>query len=95
MAEPSQQRQNPHSPDIQPQKHPEDPEKDVPRAKDDIPYCVLSERRKIAVILGASFMWMVSPMSAGIYYPSLPALAKEMHVSNSLINLTVTTYLVC
>ncbi|GAB1215111.1 hypothetical protein ATERTT37_004295 [Aspergillus terreus] len=82
------------SPEIQPQNHPEDPEKNVPKSKDDIPYCVLSERRKITIILGASFMGIVSPMSAGIYYPSLPALAKEMHVSNSLINLTVTTYLI-
>lgn len=63
--------------------------------EDDAPYCILPERRKIAVILTASFMGMVSPMSAGIYYPALPALARDMQVSNSLINLSITTYLVC
>ena len=63
-------------------------------AKDDAPYCSLSERRKISVMLTASFSGIISPISASIYYPALPSLAKDMHVSISLINLTIMTYLV-
>ncbi|KAL4895505.1 major facilitator superfamily domain-containing protein [Aspergillus ambiguus] len=89
------QEEEKNSPDIQPQQDSREiPSQHDPKDDIDVPYCVLSERRKIAVMLCASFMGMVSPMSAGIYYPSLPALAREMHVSNSLINLTVTTYLI-
>ncbi|KAF9894511.1 hypothetical protein FE257_006395 [Aspergillus nanangensis] len=66
----------------------------TPDDVDDVPFCVLPERRKVALILTASFMGMVSPMSAGIYYPALPALSADMHVSYSLINLSVTTYLI-
>ncbi|KAE8350156.1 major facilitator superfamily domain-containing protein [Aspergillus coremiiformis] len=62
--------------------------------KDDAPYCALSERRKISVMLTASFSGIISPISASIYYPALPSLAKEMHVSISLINLTIMTYLI-
>ena len=62
--------------------------------KDELPYCAFSERTKILTMLGASFAGLISPMSASIYYPALPALAEDMHVSNSLINLTVMTYLV-
>lgn len=62
---------------------------------DDAPYCSLSERRKISVMLIASFSGIISPISASIYYPALPTLAKDMHVSISLINLTIMTYLVC
>ncbi|OGM40596.1 putative MFS transporter [Aspergillus bombycis] len=63
-------------------------------AKDDAPYCSLSERRKISVMLIASFSGIISPISASIYYPALPSLANDMHVSISLINLTITTYLI-
>ncbi|KAJ1710155.1 MFS transporter [Aspergillus flavus] len=61
---------------------------------DDAPYCSLSERRKISVMLIASFSGIISPISASIYYPALPTLAKDMHVSISLINLTIMTYLI-
>ncbi|KAI9039371.1 putative MFS transporter [Aspergillus affinis] len=45
-------------------------------------------------MLGASFAGLVSPMPTSIYYPALPALAEDMHVLNTLINLTVMTYLI-
>ncbi|KAE8412354.1 major facilitator superfamily domain-containing protein [Aspergillus pseudocaelatus] len=65
-----------------------------PDTKDDAPYCSLSERRKISVMLIASFSGIISPISASIYYPALPTLAKDMNVSISLINLTIMTYLI-
>ncbi|KAE8375511.1 major facilitator superfamily domain-containing protein [Aspergillus bertholletiae] len=70
------------------------PAKKESDSKDDAPYCSLSERRKISVMLTASFSGIISPISASIYYPALPSLAKDMHVSISLINLTIMTYLI-
>jgi MFS family permease len=35
-----------------------------------------------------------SPLSANIYFPSLPSLAKDLKVSNSLINLSLTSYMI-
>ncbi len=40
--------------------------------------------------MGAFF----SPLSANIYYPIFNILAQDFHVSNTLINLTVTVYMV-
>lgn len=37
---------------------------------------------------------LISPLSSSIYLPALNSLAQDMHISVSLINLTVTTYLV-
>ncbi|KAF7588377.1 hypothetical protein BBP40_005770 [Aspergillus hancockii] len=65
-----------------------------PNTEGDIPYCTLSEHRKISVMLTASFSGIISPISASIYYPALPSLAKDMHVSISLINLSIMTYLI-
>ena len=40
--------------------------------------------------LGAFF----SPVSSNIYYPALNSMAASVHVSGSLINLTITSYMV-
>ncbi|KAF2264285.1 MFS general substrate transporter [Lojkania enalia] len=41
----------------------------------------------------AAFAALFSPFSSTIYYPALQPLAQELHVSNSLITLTITTFL--
>jgi hypothetical protein len=58
------------------------------------PYSVLSEPVKISVLLTASFAAIVSPISSSIYFPAIPTLSRDLHVSVSLITLTITTYLV-
>lgn len=67
------------------------PEEDGPPEP---PYSVLSEPVKICIILTASFAAIISPISGSIYFPALNSLAHDLHVSTSLINLTITTYLV-
>ncbi|OCK83327.1 MFS general substrate transporter [Lepidopterella palustris CBS 459.81] len=56
------------------------------------PYCTLPEHVKVAVILTASFASIISPFSTSIYYPAVTALSKDLGVSVSLINLTISTY---
>ena len=57
-------------------------------------YSIFTVNQKRAIILTGSLASFFSPLSSSIYYPSLPTIALDLDVSNSQINLTVTTYLV-
>lgn len=61
----------------------------------DVPYSVFSGGQRALVIVIGSFAALISPLSSSIYLPALDSLAYDMDVSVSLINLTITTYLVC
>ncbi|KAF2111066.1 major facilitator superfamily domain-containing protein, partial [Lophiotrema nucula] len=58
------------------------------------PYSVFThnEKKIITLCLGASQFF--SPISSAIYFPSLAAIADDLKVSSSLINLTLTTFLI-
>jgi hypothetical protein len=60
----------------------------------DRPYSVFSSNQKRALVLTASAAAFFSPLSGAIYYPALPVIAKDLNVTSSQINLSVTTYLV-
>lgn len=57
-------------------------------------YTTLSEKEKIFSISIASLVTFLSPVSSGIYYPSLGPLSKDLNVSKSQMNLTITAYMV-
>ncbi|KAJ5513753.1 hypothetical protein N7463_003305 [Penicillium fimorum] len=57
-------------------------------------YSVLPTGEKVFVIMAGSFAALISPLSSSIYLPALPSLASDMNVSVSLINLTITTYMI-
>jgi len=57
-------------------------------------YSIYTHRQKIAIVLVASVSALISPMTQAIYLPALNSMAAELHVSNSLINLTLTSFLV-
>lgn len=50
------------------------------------------ERRGIVVLIALA-AWF-STLSSFIYYPAIPIVAKDLHSSISMINLTVTSYLI-
>lgn len=56
------------------------------------PYTVLSEREKISNIILCSAVTFLSPVAANMYYPALGPLARDMNVSQSTINLTITVF---
>lgn len=58
------------------------------------PYTILEEWRKISIIMTASFLGLVSPISSSTYFPSVNQISSDLHKSISLINLTVTMYMV-
>ena len=57
-------------------------------------YSVFTKNQKIFIVFMASWAGFFSPVSGQIYFPALNALARDLHVSNSLINLTLTSYMV-
>ncbi len=63
-------------------------------AEPEPPFSIYSSREKKFIVLMASLAALLSPLSANIYYPAMNVLADELSVSLTLINLTVTAYLV-
>ncbi|TPX09030.1 uncharacterized protein E0L32_001709 [Thyridium curvatum] len=59
------------------------------------PYSIFSRTTKIWIMVIVSCISFVSPMTATIYFPALNPIAADLGVSLSLINLTITTYMVC
>lgn len=57
-------------------------------------YSVFTPSQKHFIIFMASWAGFFSPVSATIYLPALNPLAEELHVSNTLINLTLTSYMI-
>jgi hypothetical protein len=67
----------------------------VARTNTDGPlYSVFTRHQKIFIVFMASWAGFFSPVSGQIYFPALNALARDLNVSNSLINLTLTSYMV-
>ena len=57
-------------------------------------YSAFSKSQKKLIIFTAALASTFSPFSANIYYPALNSIAADLHVSASLMNLTITTYMV-
>ena len=55
-------------------------------------FSVYSTRQKKVVLLAGSFAAFFSPVSSNIYFPAVNTIAKDLNVSLSQIDLTITTY---
>jgi hypothetical protein len=75
---------------------PESQPKTVTQGRDvtDVDYSVFTDSQRRYIVFMASWAGFFSPVSSQIYFPALNTLAKDLHVSNSLINLTLTSYMV-
>lgn len=58
------------------------------------PYSIFSAKAKAFIVVVVSISALVSPFAATLFYPALNVLADQLHVSESLITLSVTTYMV-
>ncbi|KAK5199433.1 hypothetical protein LTR16_006222, partial [Cryomyces antarcticus] len=58
------------------------------------PHSIFSKRQKQFVVFMVAWGGFFSPLSANIYFPALNTLATDLKVSNELINLTLTSYMV-
>ncbi|KAG9048823.1 hypothetical protein FS837_011906 [Tulasnella sp. UAMH 9824] len=58
------------------------------------PFSAFSKGEKWTIVAMAGVAGIFSPISGAIYFPAIPTIAKEFHTSISLINLTVTVYMI-
>lgn len=58
------------------------------------PYSSFSKWEKRFIVFMASGAGLFSSLSAQIYFPALNTLAEDLNVTSTLINLTVTSYMV-
>lgn len=58
------------------------------------PFSVFTRNQKRFIVVMASWAGFFSPVSANIYYPALNSLARDLNASISLINLTLTSYMI-
>ncbi|KAG9048822.1 hypothetical protein FS837_011905 [Tulasnella sp. UAMH 9824] len=58
------------------------------------PFSAFTRREKWLIVAMAGMAGIFSPISSSIYFPAIPTIAKEFHTSVSLINLTVTAYMI-
>lgn len=59
------------------------------------PFSVFSHTQKRFIVFVAALTTLVPPLTASIYYPVITTLARELNVSTTNINLTISIYLVC
>ncbi|KAI2787558.1 hypothetical protein POX_f07929 [Penicillium oxalicum] len=57
-------------------------------------YTIFTKRQRRYIVFMASWAGFFSPVSSQIYFPALNTLAEDLDVSNSLINLTLTSYMI-
>lgn len=66
----------------------------ITRTESQKPYTAFSNRAKWFIVAMASMAAFFSPLSSQIYYPVLPILTDTYHLSQSLINVSITTYMI-
>ena len=57
-------------------------------------YSAFSDRQRQYIVFMVACGGFFSPLSANIYFPALNALSRDLKVSSSLINLSLTTYMI-
>ncbi|KAL4776392.1 major facilitator superfamily domain-containing protein [Aspergillus nidulans var. acristatus] len=57
-------------------------------------YSAFSNGQKRFIVAMVTLASFFSPLSGQIYYPVMPTLVENYHLSNALINLTITTYMI-
>lgn len=62
---------------------------------DDKVFSIYTHNEKRLLVLCGGICAFFSPTSSQVYYPSLNVIARDLNVSNTLVNLTITTYIVC
>ncbi|KFY38202.1 hypothetical protein V494_04459 [Pseudogymnoascus sp. VKM F-4513 (FW-928)] len=58
------------------------------------PYSIFSKKQKQYIVFMVTVAAFISPTSANIYFPALNPLAKDLNVSDALINVTITSFMI-
>lgn len=57
-------------------------------------HSAFSRKQKRFIIFMVAFAGFFSPLSANIYFPALNTISRDLRVSNELVNLTLTSYMI-
>jgi MFS family permease len=58
------------------------------------PWSTFTHRQKCLIVAMVSIASFFSPLSANIYFPALDTLSKDFNTSESVMNLTLTSYMI-
>ncbi|KAK4623903.1 Citrate exporter 1 [Fulvia fulva] len=58
------------------------------------PYTIFTPRAKLFIIIAVSISSLISPFGATTFYPALDTIANDYGVTPTLINLSLTTYMI-
>ncbi|KAK5111990.1 hypothetical protein LTR62_004524 [Meristemomyces frigidus] len=58
------------------------------------PYSIFTPKTKLFIVFIVSISSLISPLGASTFYPALDVLAQDLHVTPTLINLSLTTYMI-
>lgn len=74
--------------------------RDIPKAEpsadasnDDV-FSVWSTRGKKTIVFSASFASLLAPLASNIYFPALEPIARDLKVSNTLVNISISTFII-
>ena len=59
------------------------------------PYSIFGSGTKLWIIFLVSISALISPFAATTYYPALNVLSDVLHVSPTMVNISITTFMVC
>jgi len=58
------------------------------------PYSIFNKRTKMFIVASVSITSLISPLGATTFYPALNTLADQLNVTPSMVNLSLTTYMI-
>lgn len=76
------------------QRQDEGPRLELQRTISGPPYSIFTPRAKMFIVVAVSISSLISPFGATTFYPALDVIAKDLGVTPTLINLSLTTYMV-
>lgn len=57
-------------------------------------WSVWSTRGKKTIVFSASFASLLAPLASNIYFPALEPIARDLNVSNTLVNVSISTFII-
>ncbi|KAF7185818.1 MFS transporter M6 [Pseudocercospora fuligena] len=70
------------------------PKLELQRTVSGPPYSIFTPRAKIFIVVAVSISSLISPFGATTFYPALDVIARDLGVTPTLINLSLTTYMI-
>ncbi|KAI8642182.1 putative MFS transporter [Parasitella parasitica] len=58
------------------------------------PYSIFSTKTKVLIVITVSLSGFFSPFSTNIYFPALSMIEKDLNITERMVNLTITMYMV-